>query len=92
LPEDIAPVIGGECRRGFNLQADLEQLEAEIKKHDNVRLPGPPARRPERPTEAELAEIKAARYPHIIAPHKCESIEEWRAVHVAAAEKRRDMV
>ena len=25
-------------RRGFNLQADLEQLEAEIGKHDNVRL------------------------------------------------------
>jgi hypothetical protein len=25
-------------RRGFNLQADLERLEAEIRKHDNVRL------------------------------------------------------
>jgi len=25
-------------RRGFNLQADLERLEAEISKHDNVRL------------------------------------------------------
>jgi hypothetical protein len=25
-------------RRGFNLQADLERLEAEIRKHDNVRM------------------------------------------------------
>jgi putative DNA primase/helicase len=25
-------------RRGFNLQADLERLEAEIRKHDNVKL------------------------------------------------------
>jgi putative DNA primase/helicase len=34
----IRSVRETQRRRGFNLQADLERLEAEIGKHDNVRL------------------------------------------------------
>jgi putative DNA primase/helicase len=34
----IRSVLDENRRRSFNLQADLERLEAEIQKHDNVRL------------------------------------------------------
>ena len=34
----VRSVLDESRRRSFNLQADLERLEAEIKKRDNVRL------------------------------------------------------